>query len=667
MLKLDIDQILSNIQHGITFESYSQDDSFYIKIEEYVPFICTAIHSGHNLRDSLLKNILLDEHERWYEEDPYTDVFISSLPIVMHGNDSRYEYDLNRNPKECIYKEAWGKKIWKTPLTTKERNISLRKHANFYKVLDGLVAKIEQIFTGCLVYDMHSYNYLRHEQVMPVFNIGTERIDHNKFDKFVNQWKKDLAKIKLPNIDTTVEINGPFYGRGFLLENLTQKFNNTLVLATEVKKIYGNEETSESYPLVISALDFGMKKAILNTTAYFATNFTNLKVVKKSQFLSSELEDNLLALDKRLFNLTKRFEILNHINPVNLEREKKKFIKSGYKENPEFKYRQLLINPYKFKRELYSLPVEDITDISIQKLYKDVIKAYTDKVDMLSSIGTKLFLYNSLRYFGQPSEKDIANADFILSCPDNEIDEENLTAEDVKDYFTKEVDDYGFKCKIEISTNIAAKVMVLNYQRLVRLKKGAMFSENSITALTHHEIGVHMVTTINATHQPLNIFRLGLPVNTLTQEGLAVLSEYLSGSLTIKRLKELALRVKATDMMVKGYEFKEIFLYLLEEQNLNSEAAFILTARIFRSGGFTKDHLYLKGFIQMYQFFKEGKALDNLLIGKMSHDYIDVINEMVERRLIFGPKYKTKSFNNVVESDTILNYILSGLKTERDE
>ena len=73
--------------------------------------------------------------------------------------------------------------------------------------------------------------------------------------------------------------------------------------------------------------------------------------------------------------------------------------------------------------------------------------------------------------------------------------------------------------------------MVINYDRRVVIREGANFSWKGALALAHHEVGVHMVTTINATLQPLNIFKIGMPINTKTQEGLAVLSEYLSDNL----------------------------------------------------------------------------------------------------------------------------------------
>jgi hypothetical protein len=68
-----------------------------------------------------------------------------------------------------------------------------------------------------------------------------------------------------------------------------------------------------------------------------------------------------------------------------------------------------------------------------------------------------------------------------------------------------------------------------------------------------------MVTTMDSNLKKLKIFNLGLPVNTLTQEGLAILGEYLSGNITLHRLKKIAYRVIIVDMMCNGADFIECF------------------------------------------------------------------------------------------------------------
>jgi len=173
---------------------------------------------------------------------------------------------------------------------------------------------------------------------------------------------------------------------------------------------------------------------------------------------------------------------------------------------------------------------------------------------------------------------------------------------------------------------------------------------------------VHMLTTINSRLHPLNIFRLGTPVNTHTQEGLAILSEYLSGNMSVKRLQILALRVLVIEMMLRGYDFSQTFHAIMDMGDLNETQAFYITARIFRGGGFTKDYLYLTGFRDVLKYYKQNNDLTSLLVGKTSLQYKNLITEMIDRKLITAPRFKTRSFVNPVPPDPIIEYIIRGLK-----
>ena len=114
MLKLSTADIITNIQSEIPFEAVCEDYSFRVKIAAYVPYICGAVHDGHQFRRSLWENCIHTEYERWYEEDPCTHEMVQSHPIVISGCDSRFEYDLNRPPETAIFDTAWGKQLWKT-------------------------------------------------------------------------------------------------------------------------------------------------------------------------------------------------------------------------------------------------------------------------------------------------------------------------------------------------------------------------------------------------------------------------------------------------------------------------------------------------------------------------------------------------------------------------
>lgn len=665
--RLEINEIIKLIQSEKTFEAIVSDGSFQIKINRYLPYCCTAIHDGSSLRSNLKEKIALDEYSRWYEEDPFTGEFINSMPITIVGLDSRYEYDLNRNPDECIFEEAWGKKIWKKKLTPKERLASKRKHANYYKVIHALIEKLEELFDGCLVYDFHSYNYQRWDRKVPLFNLGTEKVDTKKFKPTIENWRKELSKIKLQDIENTTAVNDVFYGKGYNLEYITKNFKNTLVLATEIKKVYCNELTGEVYPKIVKDLQKKLKKAILNNADKFSQNKTNWKHKGVAKLLDNKLDDNILKADKTLYRLLKNFELLAYVNPNNTNTEKRKFFKSKYVEEPNFKYSPIRINPYELKQALSNIRIQDISDVTIRHLYESVVNSYFDKIDLLSSLGTSKFLYNSLRYFGRPSKKDLQNAQYILHLPPIGGEPKRaptLGTEEAIQTFRDSLINYGLESKIELSNKVISQVMVLNSKKTIQFRPDAKFTRTEINALVEHEIGVHMVTTTNSNIQQLKIFNLGLPVNTMTQEGLAILSEYLSGNITMKRLKKLAYRVIIVDMMCNGADFIECFNFLHNNHISDSNEAFNIVTRIFRGGGFTKDYLYLSGFVKILRYWENDINLEPLLVGKTSLSFYNTINEMIEREMIEKPKYITQSFTNpkIENNSDIYEYIFSGLK-----
>ncbi|MFV9550907.1 N-formylglutamate amidohydrolase [Algibacter sp. PT7-4] len=263
MDRLTVSQIISKIEAGHTFEAVAIDYAFTIKIDEYVPYICAAVHDGHQFRKELWSNCIHTAYERWYEEDPETKNMIKSHPIVIAGCDSRFEYDLNRAPEDAVFTTAWGKQLWREPLSINIKKRSLEKHANFYKIVYALVNTLETKFGFCTVYDMHSYNWKRWDREVPTWNLGTSNIDNKRFGNVVENWRQSLSEIKLPNaIKSDALINDTFQGHGYFLKFITQNFKNTLVLATEIAKVYCDEYEQIIFPEVVKAVEIELLKRI---------------------------------------------------------------------------------------------------------------------------------------------------------------------------------------------------------------------------------------------------------------------------------------------------------------------------------------------------------------------------------------------------------------------
>lgn len=260
MHKRTVEDIILLIEDGACFEAVSDDYSFTLKIDKYVPFVCGAVHDGHQFRKSLWENCIHTAYERWYEEDPCTKQMVQDFPIVIAGCDSRFEYDLNRPPETAIFDTAWGKQLWKSDLPKNEKAHSLAKHSNFYKVVHALIAKLESEFTNVIVFDMHSYNWKRWDREVPVWNLGVSNIDMDRYGVIVESWRAKLEGIQLPNgIRTTSKINDTFQGNGYFLKYITRNFENSLVLATEIAKVYCDELTGILFPEVVRAVEDQLK------------------------------------------------------------------------------------------------------------------------------------------------------------------------------------------------------------------------------------------------------------------------------------------------------------------------------------------------------------------------------------------------------------------------
>ena len=394
-----------------------------------------------------------------------------------------------------------------------------------------------------------------------------------------------------------------------------------------------------------------------------------INTIAKSRLMKDDLgatTQSLFKIDSYIDQLVKKIELLSYVNPINIESEKERFFTSQYVNAPNFKYPKMDFDKFKLHKEFFSMPIEHIDDVRIKALYEDIIYFYSGLIQCIETVGNgKKFYYNSLHSFGTPTEKDVENAKFILHFKEDleaEHFKPKYSAKETEQFFRDFNKRYDFTYSIKYSDKMSAIAMVLNNLKTLVLNSNHTFSENEIGVLTNHEIGVHMVTTMNGLLHPLKIFSHGLPNNVETQEGLAVFSEYMSGNLTVKRLKELAYRVIAVDSLAKGYSFSKTFRMLHNTYDLNKEDAFYITTRTHRGGGFTKDYLYLTGVKKIFDYYQKGNDLSLLLTGKVSFEQLDNIEYLMAQGYVAPAKHITDSFKENNNKSKAVDFILRNLK-----
>jgi len=375
---------------------------------------------------------------------------------------------------------------------------------------------------------------------------------------------------------------------------------------------------------------------------------------------------NLVKIDWSLHKLVQKIEMLDYINPTNIEQEKRNFFASKYNINPKFRYRKIDFNPHALQQALFSQEIDKIKNDEVRKFYRDVIYDYSGLIQCIETIGKgERFYFNVLKSFGTPTEKDVQNAQFILHFKDEEFDQEMFpvfNALEALEYFKTFSKQFDFTYKVKLSNKISAAAMVQNNTQTLFLKKNHRYSANQLKVLSNHEIGVHMVTTFNGKIQPLKIFHNGFPKNVETQEGLAVFSEYMSGCLTLYRLKELAYRVLAADSLRKGFNFCDTFDLLHNQYKLNREESYNICLRAHRGGGFTKDYTYLTGLKKVYTYFKEGKDLNTLLSGKVCIAHADLILDWKKMGITLDNPHRNFAFDKNDNQSKTIDFILENLK-----
>ncbi len=204
----------------------------------------------------------------------------------------------------------------------------------------------------------------------------------------------------------------------------------------------------------------------------------------------------------------------------------------------------------------------------------------------------------------------------------------------MREAYQKKRKDFHFEINVVEDLN---SMMMVDHGDLY-LAKSVKAPKSRVRPLIAHEVEVHIVTRYNGSCQPLKQFESGLAYYDALQEGLAALSEYMTGNLPGKRLRMLAARVVAVDMALKDHDIKEIFSNLYEEHGLDPEDAFDTAVRSKRGGGLTKDAVYLEGLWDLMSYLKAGGEMEPLFVGKYALEQREMIKKLLAQGTIFPPK-----------------------------
>lgn len=356
--------------------------------------------------------------------------------------------------------------------------------------------------------------------------------------------------------------------------------------------------------------------------------------------MSSSLVVSDLTIEHELAQVAESFRFILDVTPTNVEENRAGFL-SGERHDVLFTYRELEDNPDVIAAALAAIDVDEVEDLPLRHLLRAKHREIELQLDMLCARDTPRFLPLSIELYGAVEPALLERARTVLDqvrVPAND-GEGRIDAAGFAELAEIELAHYraidpDIGVHVEIRPDVTG-VMVSGLELLVGAATNVHPSR--VHALLQHEVGTHLLTHVNGSYQPIKIMAIGLAGYEETQEGLAVFAEFLVGGLSPFRLRQLAARVIAVDRMVAGDTFEEVHR-LVVNFGFSPTSAFTTTMRVFRSGGFTKDAIYLRGLVNLLEHVVGGGSLDHLWLGKLSLEDLPRVDELVQRGVLDGPK-----------------------------
>ena len=433
------------------------------------------------------------------------------------------------------------------------------------------------------------------------------------------------------------------------LESLTRDAAGVSHLSLGLPQIYRIPDEDGIYPQIFHELETTVFDALLQGLAAFVAAATpdartpggelHHRALGRSSFIEAAL-----TVDRALGRISRSFDFLLSVSPINTVEASERFEAGKCRSDPVFRYRPLTVNPEATKRDLYAIDVRAVEDPVLESLFREKQRELDQQLMLLQRRNTRAFRYVSLLQYGTVEAPLLEQAQAILEHIGDGAgagdDDARLDCHAVKEAAQALLARYrrdvpAFKARIELREDIAPGLMVSGQTLLISTE--TRMPRRRLDALLQHEISVHLLTCVNGNQQGLGIFGAGLADYEGIQEGLGVFAEFAVDGLTPARLRLLAARVLVVDAMLRDAGFIDCHRLLRDKHGFSARAAFGIVARVFRSGGLTKDAIYLRGLNQVLDFVASGRELDPFWFGKIAEHHVPVVHELQVRGMLRPP------------------------------
>lgn len=397
------------------------------------------------------------------------------------------------------------------------------------------------------------------------------------------------------------------------------------------------------YPRLTHELAVALGDALLRAAAAFMDGGPaappHYRALGRSAFLAAALH-----ADKKLDAIARSYDFLLSLTPINAAEAMHAFFEGQAERAPIFRYRPLTVDPDVAKRDLYDIDLALLEDPTLERLLCAKRRELDYQLTMLATRNTPGFRPASQLLYGAVEAELLGDAHAILAASGRRAPPrgDSVGAREIAGAARALVERYRradarFDATVEIRDDVSG-LLVSGHKLMIAAD--SRVAKGRVDPLLAHEVSVHLLTCCNGAAQGLTIFRSGLAHYEGIQEGLGVFAEWAVGGLTRQRLRLLAGRVVAVDAMLGGADFIETWRSLSRDHGFTGPAAFNVAMRVFRSGGFAKDAIYLKGFRQVVALVAAGASLDPFWLGKIAPEDVEAIEELLLRGLLRPPVFR---------------------------
>ena len=399
-----------------------------------------------------------------------------------------------------------------------------------------------------------------------------------------------------------------------------------------------------SYPQMFRDLSLAAGDALLRAACAFASDGDHGAPVHYRALGRRALLAAALKADAKLDRIARSFDFLLSVSPINTDEAMHDYFGAAGGKAPRFRYRPLEVDPDLAKRSLYAIDLAGLEDPLLENLLAEKRREIDLQLTMLATRNTPAFRPASMMQYGvvEPELLDAARAILTTNPRRRQPFDDTIGASEIAKAARAliaryRVADDRFVATVEIRDDLAAGLMVSGGTLMI--SSHTRMARHRLDALLAHEVSVHLLTWFNGSTQGLGIFRTGLAQYEGVQEGLGVFAEWAVGGLTVNRLRLLAGRVVAVDAMIDGANFVTAHRLLVQDHGIGKRTAFGIVARVYRSGGFAKDAIYLRGFKAVTDLVAAGVPLDPFWLGKIAAAHLPVIAELLQRGLVHAPVF----------------------------